>query len=166
MYHKATFQNFDKSTKIDTKERQCGDCTYCCEGWLSCNVFGYEIGWNKPCKFVVSGKGCSAYNFRPEDPCKTFKCLYRQDDRVPVKFKPKDVGNIMIARTIDGTPFLDIIEAGKPLSLEILDWALEQFRIGRYDSIRYFFNGKMNYVSRNEKFIELMKQKLKERDYF
>lgn len=156
--HNSTFENFDRTVRIDTKERDCGDCTYCCEGWLTCNVFGYEVGRGVPCKFVMKGKGCKAYDYRPYDPCKIFKCYYREDIMVPDKFKPSVVGNIIIRRVFDGIPYVDIVEAEHALNLELLDWVLTQFRDGKFDSVRYFLNGYPNWVTRDPKFDEAMRR--------
>jgi len=159
--HNSTFENFDKTLRIDANERQCGDCTYCCDGWLTCNIFGYAVYPGSPCKFVKTGKGCTAYDFRPEDPCKTFKCYYKQNSQVPDKFKPSLIGNVLIARTIDGIPYLDIVEGSSSLSLEILDWALSHFREGKIDSLRYFYKGVQNWVTRDPEFEKAMQAQRK-----
>lgn len=148
--------NMNKVVKIDANERSCNGCTHCCEGHLTCNVFGQDIG-PAPCRFVDTGKGCKAYSFRPYDPCKTFKCLWKQDDRVPESFRPDKVKNIMMSRNIDGIPFLDIVEAGAPLNLDLLDWALRRFNEGKIHSMRYFYKNQSNLVSRNEEFLNAMK---------
>jgi hypothetical protein len=156
--HNATFENFDKNIRIDAVERSCGDCTYCCDGWLRCNIFGYEVGKGVPCKFVIKGKGCGAYDYRPYDPCKTFKCYYRQDRSVPDKFKPSLVGNIVIARVIKDIPFIDIVEAGSSLNLELLHWVLQLYRDGKVDSVRYFLDGEANWVTRDPDFEKAMRE--------
>lgn len=53
--------------------RSCGECTACCEGWLSSKVVGMSPGF--ACKHCTTA-GCAIYEDRPEDPCKTFKCVW------------------------------------------------------------------------------------------
>ena len=43
------------------KERECGTCTKCCEGWNVFNIQGKSIKPGKPCSFVEEGKGCTIY---------------------------------------------------------------------------------------------------------
>lgn len=56
--------------------RSCGECTACCQGWLSSKVVGIRPG--VACKHCTSA-GCAIYEDRPEDPCKTFKCRWLSD---------------------------------------------------------------------------------------
>lgn len=156
--------NFDSPLK-SVPAKSCNGCTACCEGYLSCNIFGYEVRNGRHCRFVDQGKGCQAYDLRPYNPCKTFLCYWKQDETVPEKFKPNVCGNIMVYRkSAEGIMHLDIVEATKPLNLELLDWALTRFRKKKIDSLRWFLNGKINYVSRDEKFIEHMEKLLAEYD--
>lgn len=51
--------------------RTCGDCTACCEGWVSAKSLDMWAG--QACKHrTVSG--CRIYENRPETPCKSFQC--------------------------------------------------------------------------------------------
>jgi hypothetical protein len=121
-------------------------------------VFGFEVGPGSPCKFVIPGKGCGTYQYRPHSPCKTFKCLWKIDDNVPERFKPNNIKNILIPRKIDGISFVDIVEAGSPIDIDVLDWALRMFREEKIDNIRYFFKGRINYVTRNPEWVEKLEE--------
>lgn len=139
--------------------RSCNGCTACCEGWLSGSIYGYPMYREKPCKFIDKDTGCSIYETRPSTPCKTFICYWKQNEIVPERFKPSSCGNIMIYRQSEQDLIhLDILEGSKPLSTEVLDWALEMYLNKKIDSLRWFMNNNMttNYVSRNQKFIEKM----------
>jgi hypothetical protein len=140
------------------KERECGDCTLCCEGWLKGNIFGNKFGGGVPCKFVKKGQGCGIYEDRPIDPCITFKCYYQQDVNVPEKFRPSLTGNIMALRFIEGISYLDVTEADKSLDPELLDWVLEQYKDGKINNIRYFINGYPNWVTRDLRFDAAMRK--------
>lgn len=161
MYSIIDFENPLKPNNT----RSCNGCTSCCEGWLTCNIYGYEVSRNKPCRFMSPSPnaGCSAYEVRPHNPCKTFLCYWKQDPSIPEHFKPSISKNIMIyRRSAEGILHLDLIDAGKPISLEILNWALMRFRTRKVDSVRWWLDGKLNYVSRDEKFIEIMDSRIRE----
>lgn len=141
--------------------RSCDGCTSCCEGWLTCTIYGYDVAPGKPCRFMGKSTGCSAYEVRPYNPCKTFLCYWKQDSSIPEHFKPSISKNILLFRkSLEGILHLDIVEAGKPVSLEILNWALMRFRTKKVNSVRWWFDGKLHYVSRDEQFIELMEKRL------
>lgn len=150
--------NFDSPLK-SVPSRSCNGCTACCEGWLSGNIYGFIMERNKPCRFISKNNGCSAYEMRPHSPCKTFLCYWKQDESVPEKFQPNVCGNIMIYRRSEGNVVhLDILEASKSLNIELLNWALERYRQKKINSLRWFMNDNttMNYVSRDQKFIDKM----------
>jgi hypothetical protein len=141
----------------NTTERSCGDCSACCEGYLTSTILGYKMGPGKPCKFTNPGKGgCTIYPHRPDDPCKQFKCLWKKDNKIPEALKPNLSKVILVPRLIEDIPYTVVVEAGAPLSIEVLDWVLRQFNDGKIDNIIYFYNGKKNMVSRNPKWVELM----------
>lgn len=159
--------NFDYTPKPIYNERSCGTCTSCCEGWLSANIYGTTMAPNIPCKFLIKGQSCTIYENRPLNPCKIFYCLWKSDLGVPEHFKPSVSKNIIIHRKFpNGLQCVDITEAGKPISFEILNWALGLYRKKRIDSLRWFMddNTKINYVSRDQKFVEFMNQFLNEND--
>ena len=56
-------------------ERSCGDCTACCDGWLSAPTLEMRPGI--PCKHRCDA-GCNIYEDRPEDPCRLFQCGWLQ----------------------------------------------------------------------------------------
>lgn len=158
--------NFDYTPK-PVYERACDGCTSCCEGWLSANIYGTTMAPKIPCTFLSKEQGCSIYNNRPFNPCQVFYCHWKSNLDVPEHFKPSISKNIMVYRKhTNGLYSLDIVEAGKPISLEILNWAMVQFRKKKVDSVRWFmeYNTKINYISRDEKFIDLMDSVLNEND--
>lgn len=103
--------------------RSCEGCTKCCEGYLVADIHAQQIGPGKPCTFCTKGKGCSIYDFRPADICKTFKCEWLINPAIPEEMKPNK-SHIIIKRTyIDDYYYIAIIPAGKPITREILEWA-------------------------------------------
>lgn len=103
-------------------ERSCEGCTRCCEGWLGANINGHEMYPGKPCFFVEQGVGCKIYVDRPEDPCKTFQCMWRADDRVPIEFKPSDIGSLITTQQINGIEYLALVECGETMRPEVVSW--------------------------------------------
>ncbi len=103
-------------------ERSCGDCTACCEGWLSAEINGHEMYPGKPCHFVEQGKGCTIYKDRPKEPCKNFACMWKVDKNIPEHFKPSISGTILAKQEIDGIPYLAAVPAGKEINPELLSW--------------------------------------------
>lgn len=75
--------------------RECGECTACCEGWVADESLDMRAG--KPCAHCTSG-GCAIYETRPEDPCRTFKCAWLEDEEAfPEEMRPDKSGAILIA---------------------------------------------------------------------
>jgi len=164
MYDTFSIVNFDFVQK-PIHDRACDGCTSCCEGWLTANIYGIDMYPGKPCRFADKSNGCTIYNNRPANPCKGFYCYWKGNKDVPEHFKPSISKNILVLRsTEDGARFLDINEAGKPVDFEILNWAIEQYRSKKVDSVRWIMgaNKKMNYVSRDQRFINKMNQLLQE----
>jgi hypothetical protein len=134
-------------------DRSCDGCTKCCEGHLTANIYGYEMGPGKPCHFV-SKKGCSIYDMRPHNPCKGFKCLWKKNGAVPLEFKPDLVDMIIIETSVDGIAYAHIVPAGKEITLEILDWAVGAVNSGRINNIVYKKDGNTRVISRDPAFID------------
>jgi hypothetical protein len=134
-------------------DRSCDGCTKCCDGHLTANIYGYEMGPGKPCHFV-SKKGCSIYEMRPYNPCKGFKCIWKQNYAVPLEFKPDLIDTIMIESSIEDIVYVTIVPAGKEISLDILDWAVSAVISEKIEHIVYQKDGKARVISKDPVFIE------------
>jgi len=101
--------------------RHCGECTACCEGWLRSKIIDMEPG--RPCEHCVEG-GCAIYAFRPEDPCRTFRCGWLQEDSpLPEAMRPDRCGAIIILnRTWGRWPIIVAIPAGPEIPADTLEW--------------------------------------------
>jgi hypothetical protein len=79
---------------IVSLKRECGDCTKCCEGWMSGaayeHKFGKIDGVRTPCFFLEQGLGCTIYEDRPQNPCAAYKCQWLVNPDVPEDFKPNN----------------------------------------------------------------------------
>jgi len=103
-------------------DRSCGDCTRCCEGWLSATIKGEDMYPGKPCQFVEVGVGCNIYKNRPKNPCKTFECMWKSDAIVPEEFKPSKVASLIAKQEVNGIGYLSLVECGEKIDSEVLSW--------------------------------------------
>ncbi len=102
--------------------KSCGTCTRCCDGWMSDNIRGHEVYPGKPCLFVTIGRGCNDYDNRPNDPCKTFNCVWKVDNQIPEHMKP-DISNIIATyNQIDGILYTTLTQAGNEVDKTSIDW--------------------------------------------
>ncbi len=95
--------------------RECGECDLCCK-WLSHNVYGQQITLDSPCRFL--NNGCSIHPNRPAQ-CKRYFCMWAQGV-LPEWMFPKDIGIIVSVKNWPYGQWLEVIEAGKPITDEIL----------------------------------------------
>lgn len=129
--------------------RSCGSCTKCCEGWLTANIHGEEMYPGKACQFCEVDKGCSDYENRPENPCKTFVCMWRAEEFVPEEFSPKETGNIITAQRIGNIEYLSLVYAGKEVQTDFLSWFVS-FCVGRQLNAEWVVNGKAYLIGSHE----------------
>ena len=128
------------SLSLGKASRSCEGCTKCCEGWLSATINGEDMYPGKPCKSVDLGVGCTIYKTRPEDPCKTFECIWRATDYVPEKFKPSETGQILAAQKLYGIDYLGMAYAGEEIDPEFLSWFVT-FAVGRQLNVEWSVDG-------------------------
>lgn len=126
--------------------RSCGNCTKCCDGWLSGNIRGHEVFPGKPCFFVTIGVGCNDYHNRPEIPCKTFVCGWLDDESIPENFKPNIADVMAVYSNINGIDYVKLVEVGNP-KIEATLWY-----INHYPNVWAEIDGK-NYVAGSEQFM-------------
>ncbi len=82
---------------MSLKSRQCGECTLCCEGTLSANIFGEEIYYgSKPCMFLnkLGVKGCSIYEMNRPKVCSEYRCVWLQG-YLPDEYRPDKINMIV-----------------------------------------------------------------------
>jgi hypothetical protein len=106
--------------------RTCGDCTACCDGWLTGSANGRDFYPGMPCHFVGCN-GCSIYEDRPESPCKAYSCEWLKNTDVPEWMKPSKSGVIITGKQSehqDGSKhvYLDVVETGRKIDATVLNW--------------------------------------------
>ncbi len=137
-----------------SNKRECGTCTKCCEGWLHATVRGHDMYVGKPCFFVEQGVGCSDYENRPSDPCKTFSCSWKEIPELPEKFKPEVSG--VIIRYTDDSFF--IIKAPEEPNAELISWMITYAR-GNNKNIVWYLNDGVYWLG-SDQFCNKMKMEM------
>lgn len=137
-------------------DRTCGDCTACCDGWLTGNIYGHTMYPGKKCHYVCE-TGCSIYEDRPKDPCKTFECLWLKNKKVPMWMKPSSVGVILSEQQISGESYIMATEAGKRMDPAVLSWLFNMCIAG--NNIAYQIDGGINWIGNTNFTGQMQKQK-------
>ena len=99
--------------------RNCNNCTKCCEGWTKGNVKGYDYYRGKPCHFVKINVGCSIYKDRPKKQCEDYNCEWLVNEEIPEWMKPNYTHVVINKIEEEGYVYFKCIEAGKKMSVNI-----------------------------------------------
>lgn len=102
-------------------QRQCDECTECCKGWLTANIYGKEMVSGRPCHFLAKG-GCSIYKDRPQEPCVTYNCAWLIDPEIPEWLKPSTSKVILSWKNSPFGDFLEAKECGEKMDATVLNW--------------------------------------------
>ena len=109
-------------------ERTCDGCTACCEGWLPGEAYGKKFYPGSPCYYKCESK-CSIYEDRPETPCRTYLCEWRQNLDFPEWLKPS-ISKVIVSRKHDeilNESFFTVTEMGQKIDSSILTWLFKYF---------------------------------------
>ncbi len=134
--------------------RSCDGCTKCCEGWLAADIHGERMYPGKPCHLVEVGKGCTAYETRPDNPCKQFMCMWRSSSDIPEKFSPLATGIIVTEQVVENIPYLAAAFAGEDINTEMLSWFVS-YGVGKQLNIEWTVAG-APYLLGHPEFIQAM----------
>ncbi len=137
-----------KTIPIVLENRKCDGCTKCCEGWLSGISYGYEFFRGRKC-FFLAEKSCSIYLDRPEDPCKKFNCAWLIDNRIPFWMKPNKINAIVKIIKLLDIEYIELIEAGDKLDVEVLSWFVQEYANGKWNTIVYTIENETNFITKN-----------------
>jgi len=72
----------------------------------------------------MTSNGCAIYKDRPEDPCKTYKCEWLVNNKIPYWMKPDKANIIITARKNELFEYLSVEETGSVISAKILNWLI------------------------------------------
>lgn len=140
-------------------KRSCGDCTKCCEGYLTGEALGHSFYRGKPCHFISIGKGCGVYAQRPKEPCQKYKCAWLSDEGIPEWMKPNEIGSIVDYREIEGISYISITDAGQPISPKVLTWFIH-YALSKQLNLLWYIDGGINFIGSKD-FLEIMNQQVK-----
>jgi hypothetical protein len=104
-------------------KKSCDGCTKCCEGYLSANIKGHDMGQGIPCPLVIKNVGCGEYETRPYNPCVVFQCEWRRNPYFDEWLAPIKTNVIFVRQIFDGFEYIQITEAGSPATEEVIAWA-------------------------------------------
>ena len=137
--------------------RSCNGCTKCCEGWLWGQAHEHRFFPGRKCHYM-SSSGCSIYSTRPDNPCRSYKCVWLGDDSFPIPadtipewMYPKDSNVIMTWRTYEDHDLahLEIMEAGAPMKASVLSWVI-QYCLNQKLNVKYQVDGGWNKIGCDE----------------
>lgn len=107
---------------VPDASRSCGECTACCDGWLTGNIRGHALGAGAPCPFRANG-GCTIYDERPDYPCRGFFCAWRlRGNPFPDAFRPDRLGVIILAKPWRDRVAYYLVPAGRDVDATLLEW--------------------------------------------
>lgn len=117
--------------------RECGNCTKCCDGWLSANILEYKMFKGNPCFYVDKNNcNCSIYAKRPLI-CSDFKCAWLQEESViPAWMKPNLINQIIIKHITHEFVYYELVEAGEKIDSSILNWFV-QMAVQKKMNVKY-----------------------------
>jgi hypothetical protein len=112
--------------------RQCGECTACCDGWVTGIIEGHEMYPGNPCYFR-GDKCCTIYERRPKYPCRDFLCGWLQPGSpFPEEFRPDRLGVMVITMKWRGREAYMLRSAGRDPDAKLIAWMREMsVRTGR-----------------------------------
>jgi hypothetical protein len=136
--------------------RECKNCTACCEGWLTGAAYDYHFFHGKMCHF--KGEGCcSIYKNRPVEPCKSYKCEWLVNKNIPEWMKPSTCKIIITKRNIEGIEYFEVVEAGSKIDSTVLNWLFSEHLKGTIPNLSYTIDYGQNFLGSKE-FIDKMKK--------
>jgi hypothetical protein len=108
-------------------KRECGECTRCCEGWLTGTIRGHDMCPGTKCHFLVKDR-CSIYADRPQEPCRVFNCGWLQNADVPDWLYPL-ISKVIIKERFWGEnndkKWWQLTDCGQSIDAATLAWFAE-----------------------------------------
>jgi hypothetical protein len=108
-------------------QRVCQPCTACCDGWVQMNIDGEEVYPGRPCQHST-GKGCSIYPERPEDPCRRFQCAWIMENSGLPKWMKPNLAKVVVLpalQTWNGRPVDVAVPVGRRIPPRALKWLMD-----------------------------------------
>jgi hypothetical protein len=148
-----------KTINIRSENRSCAGCTACCDGWASGTAHGHSFYPGKRCHFVGE-LGCTIYEDRPENPCKSFRCMWLTNTNLPMWLKPNLSGALIAEEELQGIKFITVKEMGKKIDSAVLSWLVQAQQNKVIENIKYEVNGGWNFLGTKD-FLAMMRSPAK-----
>ena len=145
----------EKIFSIVKQNRTCGDCTKCCEGWLTGEIHGFKMYPGRPCHFVGEGC-CSIYNERPETPCKTFSCAWKENVILPEWLRPDKSNVILVLIEQENFKYVKAIETDFDMSSPVLSYIID-FCVNKGVNLTWVVKGQEYHLGSKE-FLDWIKK--------
>lgn len=139
---------------VVSADRACDGCTICCDGWATGVAYDKRFYPGRKCHYV-NDSGCTIYEDRPENPCKTFKCQWLTNYDIPAWMKPNRSDVLIAKESIQGIEFYTFKETGKKLNSSVLSWLVQAHLEGKIKNARYELEGGWNFLG-DQRFLSLM----------
>ncbi len=147
-------------------QRNCQPCTACCEGWLDIQTPVVQAHLGKACSHCKS-EGCAIYEDRPQNPCQSFHCAWRQEGSLlPHAMRPDLSGVIVMTDKLqwEGEDVIMAVAAGSRIPARTFHWlcSLAQLTARKLVAVEYQpnaggFNGEFNmHTNGSEDFRQVM----------
>lgn len=137
-------------------ERSCEGCTACCRGYLTTTVNGELVNASNPCRHVTPTT-CIIYEQRPQDPCRSYSCLWLKDKNIPVWMKPSECHVIISFKELDGIQYIELTETTQSMDPSVLNWFFLRLLEGSIINLRYQIHKSWNYAG-SRQFVEKFNQ--------
>jgi hypothetical protein len=105
-------------------QRNCQPCTACCEGWLDVQTPVAQAHLGKACAHCKS-EGCAIYPDRPQEPCQSFHCAWRQEGSLlPHAMRPDLSGVIVMTDQLQwqGEDVIVAVATGPRIPARTFHW--------------------------------------------
>lgn len=131
--------------------KECGECNACCVV-TEIKVLNKPAG--KLCtNYCTQSKKCSVYTERP-NPCKTFECLYKQQEQIPDEYRP-DRCHIMFELVAGTSTYIGYINANYPDSWKTNSIQLLVSKINKAGD-NVLFNNKKYFLAEGVKYNDMI----------
>jgi hypothetical protein len=142
--------------KQTTHTRKCDGCSKCCEGFLSADIYGFDMSLRGgKCKFLVKQR-CGIYPVRP-DLCKVFLCGWRENTNIPDNLKPSQSHVILLPKYIENYFYYRIVVTHLDIKDYVYEWANIAASEGKH--LIGYQNSTFKVFSNDEHFKEIITKK-------
>lgn len=139
--------------KQEKNNRICDGCSRCCEGFLSAEIYSFDMSLRGgACKFLVK-KRCGIYPVRPQL-CKSFLCGWRENTTIPDHMKPSESDIILLPKYLESYFYYRMVTTAVKIKDYVYDWAEDSAKEGKH--LIGYRHGEFKVFSMDEKFKEIV----------